>query len=110
MKTNKFQISLTLLAILAGVTFARGGEGPKPGAETGKGMYGSAAMTDTVKAVYTNYFKIQEALADDSLKDVAENARAIAKAVTGDAQKTVPGRDRQTGRRTGESQGTAVGP
>jgi threonyl-tRNA synthetase len=88
--TNRFQISLTILAILTGTTFARAGEQAKPGAEAVKGLYGSAALTDTVKGIFTNYFKIEETLTEDSLTNVAANARAIAKAVTGDAQKLLP--------------------
>ena len=89
-RTNRFQISLTILAILTGAAFARAGEEPKPGAEAGKGPYGSAALTDTVKTVFTNYFKIEETLAKDSLTNVAVNARAIVRAVTGDEKKLLP--------------------
>ena len=44
------------------------------------------ALTGPVKSVFDHYLKIQAALANDSLTGVAENAKAIAKAVQGEAK------------------------
>ncbi len=50
----------------------------------------SGALMPPVKSVYEHYLKIQTALADDSLKSVAPEADAIAKAVQGDSMKMLP--------------------
>jgi Cu(I)/Ag(I) efflux system membrane fusion protein len=55
----------------------------------GKKMNDSALM-EPVKSVYDSYLKIQTELVKDSLKDVSENATAIAKAVRGDEMKMLP--------------------
>jgi len=55
----------------------------------GKKMDDSALM-QPVKSVYDNYLKIQTELVKDSLKGVADNAAAIAKAVRGDEMKMLP--------------------
>lgn len=55
----------------------------------GKKMDNSALM-EPVKSVYDSYLKIQTELVKDSLKDVSENATAIAKAVRGDSMKMLP--------------------
>lgn len=51
---------------------------------------GNPALMQPVKSVYDHYLKIQTALAGDSLAEVAENARAIAKTVEGDTMKMLP--------------------
>lgn len=51
----------------------------------------SPALMQPVKSVYAHYLKIQNSLAEDSLKGVADEAMAIAKAVTGDSMKMLPG-------------------
>ena len=48
------------------------------------------ALMEPVKSVFNHYLKIQGDLANDSLKGVAENAGAIAKAVDGDKMKMLP--------------------
>lgn len=48
------------------------------------------ALMEPVKSVYSDYLKIQTALAGDSLSGVAENASAIEKAVVGDGMKMLP--------------------
>jgi len=50
----------------------------------------NSAMMEPVKSVYDHYLKIQAELAKDSLKGVADNANAIAKAVRGDEMKMLP--------------------
>ncbi len=45
------------------------------------------ALMQPVKSIYDSYLKIQPELAKDSIKDVADNANAIAKAVKGDEMK-----------------------
>ena len=49
-----------------------------------------AALREPVKSVYTDYLVIQAAMAGDSMKGVADSAGAIAKAVKGDKEKTLP--------------------
>jgi hypothetical protein len=48
------------------------------------------ALMQPVKSVYDSYLKIQAELVNDSLKGVADNATAIAKAVRGDEMKMLP--------------------
>jgi Protein of unknown function (DUF3347) len=48
------------------------------------------ALTAPVKSVYGSYLKIQVELAKDSIKSVAAEAEAIAKAVDGDSAKMLP--------------------
>jgi len=48
------------------------------------------ALMESVKSVLDRYLKVQTALAKDSLKDVAQNSTAIAKAVNGDPMKMLP--------------------
>jgi hypothetical protein len=48
------------------------------------------ALMEPVKSVYTDYLRIQTALAGDSMTGVAENATAISKAVQGDSMKMLP--------------------
>jgi hypothetical protein len=48
------------------------------------------ALMQPVKSVYNHYLKIQNDLANDSLKGVPEEADAIAKAVQGDSMKMLP--------------------
>jgi hypothetical protein len=48
------------------------------------------ALMQPVKSVYDSYLKIQAELVNDSLKGVADNAAAIAKAVRGDEMKRLP--------------------
>ncbi len=50
----------------------------------------SPALSPAVNSVYDHYLKIQSELAQDSLKGVSENARAIAQAVRDDKQKALP--------------------
>ena len=50
----------------------------------------NSALPEPVKAVYTDYLVIQSALASDTLKGVSEKADAIAKAIKGDKEKTLP--------------------
>jgi hypothetical protein len=50
----------------------------------------SSALMQPVKSVYDDYLKIQTELVKDSLKGVADNAAAIAKAVRGDEMKMLP--------------------
>lgn len=47
----------------------------------------NSALKQPVKSVFDSYLKIQAELANDSIKGVAENASAIAKAVRGDEKK-----------------------
>jgi len=49
-----------------------------------------SALMQPVKSVYESYLKIQAELVNDSLKGVADNATAIAKAVRGDEMKMLP--------------------
>lgn len=49
----------------------------------------SPALAQPAKAVFENYFKIQVALAKDSIKGVDEEASAIAKAIKEDEKKTL---------------------
>ena len=49
-----------------------------------------SALMQPVKSVYDSYLKIQAELVNDSLKGVADNATAIAKAVRGDEMKMLP--------------------
>jgi Protein of unknown function (DUF3347) len=72
-------MKITLLAAVAGIlgsATARAADNP--------------ALMEPVKSVYTDYLKIQASLAADSLKGVAANAEAIAKAVNGDSMKMLP--------------------
>ncbi|HEY5298904.1 MAG TPA: DUF3347 domain-containing protein [Verrucomicrobiae bacterium] len=48
------------------------------------------ALMEPMKSVYDHYLKIQTDLASDSLKGVADEANAIAKAVQGDSMKMLP--------------------
>jgi hypothetical protein len=49
----------------------------------------SPALSPAVNSVYDHYLKIQSELAQDSLKGVSENAKAIAQAVRDDNQKSL---------------------
>jgi hypothetical protein len=49
-----------------------------------------SALMQPVKSIYDSYLKIQAELVNDSLKGVADNATAIAKAVRGDEMKMLP--------------------
>jgi hypothetical protein len=51
-----------------------------------------SATPETVQLVFDNYFKIQAALAQDSLRGIAESAAAIAEAVRSDPGNTFPQR------------------
>lgn len=53
-------------------------------------MASNSALMEPVKSVYDHYLTIQADLANDTLKGVAENAGAIAKAVQGDSMKMLP--------------------
>ena len=53
-------------------------------------MANNSALMEPVKSVYDHYLTIQTDLANDTLKGVAENAGAIAKAVQGDDMKMLP--------------------
>jgi len=90
MKTRRLNLIVAgLVVLVAAASLAQAGEASKTNAPA-KAAYGSAAMTDGVKSVYTNYFKIEEALSEDSLKDVPTYARAIVSTVTNDVKKLMP--------------------
>jgi len=55
-------------------------------AEGAESATANPALTSPVKSAFDHYLKIQAALASDSLTGVAENAKAIAKAVQGEAK------------------------
>lgn len=48
------------------------------------------ALMEPVKSVYDHYLKIQNDLANDTLKGVPDEANAITKAVQGDSMKMLP--------------------
>jgi len=48
------------------------------------------AMMEPVKSVYDQYLKIQAELAQDSMKGISDQAKAIAEAVKGDKMKMLP--------------------
>lgn len=56
---------------------------------TGANAADKPALPPPVKAVLTNYFKIQVALAEDSLEGVPETANALAKIIKEDTTKTL---------------------
>ncbi len=56
---------------------------------TGANAADTPTLPPPVKAVLTNYFKIQVALAEDSLKGVPEAANAIAKIIKEDKTKSL---------------------
>lgn len=79
MKMTKIKTISLLLAAAAGILF-----NPNTYAAD------SSALMEPVKSVYAHYLKIQTDLASDSMKGVAEEAAAIAKAVQGDSMKMLP--------------------
>jgi len=68
-----------ILATTIGLLFATGGRAAE-----------NPALMQPVKSVYDHYLKIQTELAKDSLKGVAAEASAIAKAFEGDSMKMLP--------------------
>lgn len=79
MKMKKIKTMSLLLAATAGILFS-----PNTYAAD------SSALLEPVKSVYAHYLKVQTDLANDSLKGVAAEADAIAKAVQGDSMKMLP--------------------
>lgn len=79
MKMTKLKTMSLLLAATAGILFS-----PNTYAAD------NPALTEPVKSVYVHYLKVQTDLANDSMKGVAEEADAIAKAVQGDKMKMLP--------------------
>lgn len=69
----------TLLAAAVGLFIATGARAAE-----------NPSLMPPVKSVYAHYLKIQTELAKDSLKGVAQQAGAIAKAVEGDSMKMLP--------------------
>jgi Cu(I)/Ag(I) efflux system membrane fusion protein len=86
----------SMFLVLA-VALAGCGQQSKPASKPG--TYGQAALTEPVKAVYANYFTIQAALAEDSLKGVPEAAAAMAVAAGEDKAGLLPA---EVGREAGE--------
>ena len=75
----KINAITTIVAAAAGLLFA-----------TATYAAENPALMPPVKSVYDHYLKIQTDLAKDSLKGVAQEAGAIAKAVKGDSMKMLP--------------------
>lgn len=75
----KIKTTSLMLAATAGLLFA-----------INAGAADNPALMPPVKSVYGHYLKIQTDLANDSLKGVATEAGAIAKAVQGDSMKMLP--------------------
>ena len=66
------------------------------------------ASRDSARPIINRYLKIQNALAQDSLQDVAENAAAIAKAARNDTSKMFPRRLAQEAVRLAEAKDLAA--
>ncbi|HZQ48216.1 MAG TPA: DUF3347 domain-containing protein [Verrucomicrobiae bacterium] len=75
MKTNKLILSLLSLTAVMSTLLARAAD---------------PALMEPVKSVYDHYLKIQTSLAKDSLTDVSDHAKAMAKAIQGDDMKMFP--------------------
>lgn len=74
------------MKIIASIVFA----GAAVLAAVGARAADNPVLMEPVKSVYTAYTHVQAALANDSLDGVAENAKAISKAVQEDSMKMLP--------------------
>ncbi len=103
MKKEIFVLSILTAGFITVPSFAAqagccSGMGPMPGCSAMSGHDSDQAQTSAVAdklpqpvaTVFDNYGRIQTALAQDSLQDVAKEAQAIAKAVNDDATTTFP--------------------
>jgi hypothetical protein len=82
-KTNLYILLLAGALVAFGVTTFATKLSAADGAESATA---NPALTAPVKSAFDYYLEIQAALASDSLTGVAENAKAIAKAVQDDAK------------------------
>ena len=98
MKLSKF-VPVVLLTGFLAVPLARAA-GDQP-AQPASALAGAAALTEPVKAVLTNYFKIHAALAADSTKGVSASASALGQSDHRRHVKRVPCGHRQAGREPG---------
>jgi hypothetical protein len=107
-KTMSVLIATVLVVSFADSGFAQtnhGALGTNSGSDRGTQPQGSDAQTtqkplpETAKTVFTNYLKIQAALARDSLEGVSSNAAAIERSINADAGKMFSSGDAATAAR-----------